>query len=221
MQRSRLPELGALRLELRAAGVFEPRELRNWLKLGVLLTGFGWVTDWLRFVTDYYPINRSAQGYSAMSWLGFGQNLFGEGDTAVLVIGWTLTIATIAGLAWIWWRGRAGALAEKFALAAVAIPLLAPHASAFDSGVAVLTIAVVVDRAGLRAGWPVPIFWALGVTTLFGLQLGFTPSFLLAVVIGIWALYYLLPRLFGSGPESEVGVHSNGLLEPWAAPSAL
>ena len=38
MQRSRLPELGALRLELRAAGVFEPRELRNWLKLGVLLT---------------------------------------------------------------------------------------------------------------------------------------------------------------------------------------
>src|SRR5258706_16031838 len=35
----RLPELGALRLELRAAGVFEPHELRNWLKLGVLLTG--------------------------------------------------------------------------------------------------------------------------------------------------------------------------------------
>jgi fatty acid desaturase len=32
-------ELGALRAELRAAGVFEPRELRSWLKLGFLLAG--------------------------------------------------------------------------------------------------------------------------------------------------------------------------------------
>ena len=48
-----LPELGNLRQELRAAGVFEHRELRSWLKLGVLLSGlavcisviylFGWV----------------------------------------------------------------------------------------------------------------------------------------------------------------------------------
>jgi fatty acid desaturase len=34
-----LPELGKLRAELRAAGLFEPRELRNWLKLSVLLMG--------------------------------------------------------------------------------------------------------------------------------------------------------------------------------------
>jgi len=54
---SRLPELGTLRTELRLAGMFEPRELRNWLKLGVLLTGtaaclvaialFGW---WMAFI---------------------------------------------------------------------------------------------------------------------------------------------------------------------------
>lgn len=36
---SGLPELGKLRAELRDAGLFETRELRNWLKLGVLLTG--------------------------------------------------------------------------------------------------------------------------------------------------------------------------------------
>ena len=33
----RLPELGALRAELRAAGIFEHRELRSWLKLGILV----------------------------------------------------------------------------------------------------------------------------------------------------------------------------------------
>src|SRR5262245_1641715 len=32
----RLPELGTLRAELRAAGVFEHRELRSWLKLAFL-----------------------------------------------------------------------------------------------------------------------------------------------------------------------------------------
>jgi fatty acid desaturase len=35
----RPPELGTLRNELRAAGLFEHRELRSWLKLGVLLSG--------------------------------------------------------------------------------------------------------------------------------------------------------------------------------------
>src|SRR5512140_1676093 len=34
-----LPELGSLRAELRAAHLFEHRELRSWLKLAVLLTG--------------------------------------------------------------------------------------------------------------------------------------------------------------------------------------
>jgi fatty acid desaturase len=34
-----LPELGSLRSELRAAGLFEHRELRSWLKLAVLLAG--------------------------------------------------------------------------------------------------------------------------------------------------------------------------------------
>ncbi len=48
-----LPELGTLRAELRAAGVFEHRELRSWLTLAVLFAGtaiclvaigvFGWV----------------------------------------------------------------------------------------------------------------------------------------------------------------------------------
>ena len=48
-----LPELGALRSELRLAGVFEHHETRSWLKLGVLATVvaaclvsiylFGWV----------------------------------------------------------------------------------------------------------------------------------------------------------------------------------
>ncbi len=33
----RIPELGGLRAELRAAGLFEHRELRSWLKLAVLL----------------------------------------------------------------------------------------------------------------------------------------------------------------------------------------
>ena len=35
----RPPELGSLRTELRNAGVFEHRELRSWLKFGVLLSG--------------------------------------------------------------------------------------------------------------------------------------------------------------------------------------
>lgn len=48
-----VPELGSLRQELRAAGVFEHQEVRSWLKLGVLLSGvaasiyviylYGWV----------------------------------------------------------------------------------------------------------------------------------------------------------------------------------
>jgi fatty acid desaturase len=33
------PKLGALRIELATAGVFEHREIRSWLKLGVLLSG--------------------------------------------------------------------------------------------------------------------------------------------------------------------------------------
>jgi fatty acid desaturase len=33
-----VPDLGSLRGELRAAGLFEPREARNWLKLGFLAT---------------------------------------------------------------------------------------------------------------------------------------------------------------------------------------
>lgn len=35
----RVPELGSLRAELRAAGVFEHRELRSWLKLGLFAVG--------------------------------------------------------------------------------------------------------------------------------------------------------------------------------------
>src|SRR6185295_1343641 len=35
----RPPELASLRAELRAAGLFEHREVRSWLKLGVLLSG--------------------------------------------------------------------------------------------------------------------------------------------------------------------------------------
>jgi fatty acid desaturase len=36
---SALPELGSLRAELRAAGVFEHRELRSWLKLALFVSG--------------------------------------------------------------------------------------------------------------------------------------------------------------------------------------
>lgn len=52
----RLPELGSLRNELRAAGIFEHCELRSWLKLAVMFAGtagclvaLAWGGPWLAF----------------------------------------------------------------------------------------------------------------------------------------------------------------------------
>src|SRR5262245_49887932 len=53
-----LPELASLRSDLRAAGVFEHRELRSWMKVLVLLAGIAaclvalaWIGPWLAFAT--------------------------------------------------------------------------------------------------------------------------------------------------------------------------
>lgn len=104
------PELGTLRAELKAAGLFEHHELRGWLKIGILLTGvaaslfglatFGWVSGFL-----FIPIAAVCAVALAMFGHEGSHRSFSKSPTGNAIVNY-FTFSTFSGLSTMYWREK-------------------------------------------------------------------------------------------------------------------
>jgi hypothetical protein len=148
--------------------------------------GAGWVGEWLDQVQGFGERNLEVNGDLMVSAIGFFQNLFGTGIAAFVVAG-AVVIGVLALLLPPWWRR--GVAPEAVGLAAAGLVLLAPSALYYDAGVAVLSLAI-----GLTFGYRHAVGFAVGAfigswSQLLASTLGFSPLFLLVVVVFLWAAW--------------------------------
>jgi len=148
--------------------------------------GAGWVGEWLDQVQGFGERNLEVNGDLMVSAIGFFQNLFGTGIAAFVVAGAVL-IGILALLLPPWWRR--GVAPEAVGLAAAGLVLLAPSALYYDAGLLVLSLAI-----GLTFGYRHAVGFAVGAfigswSQLLASTLGFSPLFLLVVVVFVWAAW--------------------------------
>ncbi len=154
---------------------------------GVLLRGGGWVAEWLDVASEFGRIDADVNGHSAISFVGFAENLFGtDGSPAVLVAG-MLSAATVALLAWLWWRSPGADLDRLLAITMPGILLLSLHAMSHDGAVIVLTAAVAVGIWERRRWMPwVVTIWMLGAIQILIKQIGWSPGFPMLLLAMWW-----------------------------------
>jgi hypothetical protein len=168
---------------------------------GSALLGWGWVGDWAHLAGDFGRLDAEINGHSAISWLGFLQNWLGVDNTVAAVAGWGCAALTALALAWLWARRGRGGLDGALAVAIPGILLISPHAMSHESAIVLITVAVVLQRArGPR--WMVAVVWLLGLAQVFILALGFSPGFVLLLVLLGWALVVFRGDLLGPGPAA-------------------
>lgn len=154
----------------------------------VAALGFGarWVGEWLEQVRGFGERNLEVNGDLMVSAVGFFQNLLGSGVAALVLAGFVI-VGVTAVLLPPWWRR--GVSPEGVGLAAAGIVLLAPSALYYDAGLAVASLAV-----GLALGYRHAIGFTVGAfvgswSQLLAFALGFSPLFLLVVVVLVWAVW--------------------------------
>jgi hypothetical protein len=155
---------------------------------GVLLQGWGWASNWYELASDFGAKDAEINGHSAISFIGFTQNIFGaELSPAVLVAG-ALAAGVAVFLSWLWWRGIPADLPYLMAITMPGILLLSLHAMSHDGAILVLTVAVLVGLQ-TRPQWTplVVTIWVLGATQQMIRQLGFSPGLLMLLIAGYWA----------------------------------
>lgn len=157
------------------------------LAFGAALLGTGWVSEWLTSAADFSALDAKVNGHSAISAVGFTENLAGVGLSPATVVAWVMVVAAIAVLCWVWWIGDWGRLDVMLAIAMPGIIFLSPHAMSHDGGVLLLTVAVAIATwsAGAWIPW-VAAIWGLGAATAFIKPLGFSPGFIGLLVVLAW-----------------------------------
>lgn len=166
---------------------------------GAVLVGWNWAFEWADMARDFGAKEAEINGHSSISFIGFAQNLFGVGFNPPVVLAWGCAVATALFLCRLWWRGSRADLRYLLAISIPGILLLAPHVMTHDGALVVLTAAVAVGA------WPRPrwapwlaVVWALGATQAMILRLGFSPGFVMLLIVLTWAW-----KVMQEQPESE------------------
>jgi hypothetical protein len=154
---------------------------------GVVISGPAWMSQWLGAATEFGVIDAEVNGHSAISVVGFAENLAGGAMPMMTAVAWLLALAMVGVLCWIWWIGDARHLDVMLAIAMPGIVFLSPHAMSHDGGVVLLTVAVAIGTWASASWAPwVATVWALGAATIFMKPLGFSPGFVGLLVVLAW-----------------------------------
>lgn len=160
--------------------------------LSALLTGGEWVAGWWRQAGGFSEQNLSANGDNFVSLPGFLANTAGRAGELVGVI---VGIVVLAGVAYFWWRFPRELALERYALAILAVVLLAPQTLYYDAGVAVLALVAVLGDLGSRvlalAG---VILLAASWTELAASALGWSPLGPVLWLAAAWFGWVLIAR---------------------------
>jgi hypothetical protein len=160
---------------------------------GAVLSGFGWVGEWWSRANAFLEIDAGVNHANLVSWQGFVEHL--TGSAAGVVVGWGLALLTAAVAALFWFRHPHGPPGVRYSVAVAAIVLAAPHTMYYDAGVLLFPLVLLAAGAG-RPGWmAAAVLWAASWGQLAADALGWSPVFLVAAVVGGWAvLRWELPR---------------------------
>jgi hypothetical protein len=176
---------------------------------GVALRGLGWVGEWLDVAARFGRTDAQINGHSAISFIGFAENLFGVGHSPAVVVAWMLAGATALLLAWMWLRSPGGDLDRLLAATMPGLLLLSLHAMSHD-GAAVVVTAGVAASVWDRDRWLpwVVVVWVLGASQTLIRQIGWSPGFpmLLLVMWWGWQLARTARSLPGARADDAIGV---------------
>jgi len=157
----------------------------TWL-IGAAMMGPMWVTDWLSSVVPFMAADADTNANNAVAVIGFLQAILGADSAVGLMIGASLSVGIAAALAVTWWRGLAN-LDLLVALTTTGMVLMSPHTMFYDSGIVIITVAVLVNRDPRR--WPVvPLVIVAAVSQVAAPAFGFSPFAPVVAVLFVLAL---------------------------------
>ncbi|MGB9357326.1 MAG: glycosyltransferase family 87 protein [Acidimicrobiia bacterium] len=160
---------------------------------GAALQGWIWGAEWLDSASSFGRLDAEVNGHSSISFIGMAENLFGVGASPAVVAAWALAGATAVFLSWLWWRNGETDLSGLLAITVPAILLMSPHAMSQDGAVVVITVAIVMGFSTSR-GWMTWFLtvWALGASQILIQQLGFSPGFVMLLIVfgGAWVFVH-------------------------------
>jgi alpha-1,2-mannosyltransferase len=158
---------------------------------GIPVLGWNWVGEWVDVVTRFGRLDAELNGHSAISLVGFAENLYGVGTSLPVLMAWGLVLVMAAVLIWLWWRSPSVDLGLLMAVTMPGVLLISPHAMSHDGALVVLTAAVAAFRWPRRRWLPwLVIVWLLGASQAAIKQLGFSPGLpmlLICLAIG-WSI---------------------------------
>ncbi|MFC2153306.1 glycosyltransferase family 87 protein [Actinomycetota bacterium] len=187
------PQYGLL--VLLAVALTRSRRVVGWAMGGALafyganavIAGWGWLAAWLEQVQLFNGVNRVANGWRMINAVGWFQNLIG--DPTGSRIGWIL--AVVVALVGIWFIWRCGPRSEVFAGVTAWIIFVSPSSLFYDFGLVVVGTLVVVLAGDGRLAIGVAIIGATWIE-VFAPNLGWSPTFVLLVIVLIAAMRQLL-----------------------------
>ncbi len=169
--------------------------------LGALANGWDWVWSWPKAVGSYPSVVAQNDAANELSFVGVARSIWGYNSPVALTIGGLLALAALIGLTSLWWRR--GALPDRLdrlnvsalATTLAVLVLLPPHSMFYDSGLALIGLWWLADRAtaahgwrgdlaaGRPAVWMVAVVWAWGFVHLLAATGAVTPLLAMIVVV--------------------------------------
>lgn len=185
---------------------------------GVMLRGWGWMGEWIRAAVDFGAIDSEVNGHSSISIVGFTENIFGTGFSPAVATAWVIAAGVAVFLSWLWWRADRRDLAVLQAFTVPGILFLSPHAMSHDGALVVVTVAVAAATWAAASWRPwAAVIWLLGASQLGIRVLGFSPGFIMLIVLAAWLWIPLRDRGrwlgIGSTGESPVAVPDEPIVE--------
>lgn len=111
---------------------------------GAAASGFGWVGPWWDQATAFRDINATANGPLFVSWPGFIEHVTGLGGSAGRLVGLAIGGSGLLALAWLWRRPLV-TIAQRYALAAIGLVMIAPQSLFYEAGIALVALILLLD----------------------------------------------------------------------------
>ncbi len=144
----------------------------TWL-LNAVVAGPDWVADWLSHAGPFVSADASVNAHNANSIIGFLRATIGHESVVAMGVGAALAALVAVVVAHRWWSRNCD-LDLLMALTSTGLVLMSPHAMFYDTGLTVLTLAVLVGRDERRWTLVLAVAAAAMTQTVSG-SLDFSP----------------------------------------------
>ncbi|MEZ5382739.1 MAG: glycosyltransferase family 87 protein [Microthrixaceae bacterium] len=196
--------------------------------IGAWVNGWDWVWSWPKAVGDYPSIVARNDAANEVSFIGVARSIWGYGSPVALAIGGLLAVACAAALAGVWWRRGAEANpllrldVGLLGCTLASLMLLPPHSMFYDSGLALVALWFLADRATGRHGWRgdlahgrpslqlVAAAWLWGLVHLLSAADVVTPLLVVCTALAILAGRVALLQRPGEATASNAVVEVTG-----------